>query len=155
MSIANLEQTNNIDLFCGSMTFGEGSSADTENRFQVYQQVTYANTMTGPFAAPVTLAGGLLRQLDRVYSISVSATTGTFNSAAPITFVTPFQTSPTMWADLYFPIWVTNNGVQVAGTLYIAHLTGIITIYVGFNGNFTAGVCGFPGFSVTFGAFIS
>lgn len=147
MSISNLFQPNDFDLKCKSITFAGGSA------FQKYVEAGYGNTLTGPFAAPVPTSGGLYRQLDRVYSLSLGQTTGTSTVAAPITLGTPLPTT-NMWADLNFPIWVIDNGVTVPGTFRIAFGTGIATIYVGFNGNFSnVGTCGFPGFSVTYGSF--
>ena len=152
MSISNLEYTNDINLFCKSMNFGNPSNS----AFQKYVQTGYGNTLTGAcFAAPVPLSGGLYRQLDRVFSLSFSATSAVGTGVASAITLGTALPNTNMWADLNFPIWVIENGIEVAGTLNIAFGTGIATIYKGFNGTFSGvGVTGFPGFSVTYGAFI-
>lgn len=148
MSIANLEQPNNFNLFCNSITPGP-----TSNAFQKYVQTTYNSDITGPFAAPINTSG-LYRQIDRDYVIAIVGTSGVSTIAAPITFVTPLS-STNIWAEMNFPIWVIDNGVTVAGNLKIA-AGGIMTIYVGFNGNFSnVGTCGFHGFSINYASFIS
>jgi hypothetical protein len=149
MSISNLEYPNDVNIYVKSMDIG-----NTGTPFQKYVSTSYSSNLSGPFAAPIPISGGLYRQIDRTYNVSISGTTGTSTIAAPITFTSALSTN--VWTDMYFPIWVTDNNVQVAGTLKIAGGTGIMTIYVGFNGNFSnVGTCGFPGFSVTFGSFLT
>lgn len=150
MSISNLEYPNDYNIICKSINIG-----NTGTPFQKYVNTSYSSNISGPFAAPIAISAGLYRQLDRTYNISIAGTTSTSTIAAPITFVTPLP-STNVWTDMYFPIWVTNNNVTVAGTLKIAGGTGIMTVYVGFNSNFSnTGTCGFPGFSITYGSFLS
>lgn len=150
MSISNLFSPNDYSLFVKSVSIGNPNDS-----FDKYVQTGYGNTLTGPFAAPVPISAGLYRQLDRTYNLSIAGTSSASTIASPIIFGTPLPTT-NMWADTYFPIWVIDNGVTVAGTLHIAFSTGIATIYVGFNLPFSAlGTCGFPGFSVTYGSFLA
>lgn len=150
MSISNLFEPNDYNLFANSINFGNPANSP----FQKYVNTGYENTLTGAcFAAPVATSG-LYRQLDRVFSLSFDETTAAGTGvASAITLGSPLPNT-NMWADLNFPIWVTENSIQVAGTFNIAAGTGIATIYKGFNGTFSGvGVTGFPGFSITYGAF--
>jgi hypothetical protein len=148
MSLQNLEFPNEYNIFTGSLSFGEPAGS----AFQAYQQTGYTSTLTGPYAAPVGPVTGLYRQIDRTFVISVSGTVATASIAAPITLTTPCPHIP--YTNLYFPIWVVDNGSTVAGTLEI-NTSGIMTIYTAFNSNFSgSGSTGFQSFSVSFPSYL-
>lgn len=150
MSIQNIEVPNNLLLYCNGINIG-----NTGTPFQKYVQIAYGNTLTGAcFTSPITISGGLFRQLDRVFNLSISATAAVGTGVpSPIVLGTPLPTT-NMWADMNFPIWVIENNITVPGTFNIAFGTGVATIYKGFNQPFSGvGTTGFPGFSVTYGSF--
>jgi hypothetical protein len=151
MSIQNIEVPNNLLLYCNSINIG-----NTGTPFQKYVQNAYGNTLTGAcFTSPVTISGGLYRQLDRVFSLSFSATAATGTGVpSPITLGTALPNT-NMWADMNFPIWVIENNITVPGTFNIAFGTGIATIYKNFRDPFSGvGITGYQGFSVTYGSFL-
>jgi hypothetical protein len=141
MSVAILEEPNLKNLYCNSLTFGNGTA------FQIYLDQAFSSAVTGIITGSTA---GLYRQLDRFYSLSMSGISAT-GSGTPgvITFSTALPTN--LWTTpLNFPIWVEDGGVYSVGNLSIGS-GGIITIYKGFNGNFTAtGTCGFPEFNISF-----
>jgi hypothetical protein len=146
MSVAILDGPNLKQLYCGSMTFQDGSA------FTIYVEDGYSSAVTGIITGSVA---GLYRQLDRFYSLSVSGITAT-GSGTPgvITLSTPLPTN--LWTSpLNFPIWVQDGGTYSMGNLAI-NSEGTMTISKGFGGNFTAtGNCGFPEFNISFCSYIS
>lgn len=151
MSISNLFGPNDYKLFTENITIGNSNTP-----FNIYLESGYFTNLTGPYPSPVSV-DGLYRQIDRTFVISLGTITlpgGGSGVAGPIIFTTPVPLI-NVWTDLYFQIWVINSGETVQGTLKIAGGTGIITVYVGFNGNFsTSGNCGFWGFSITYASFL-
>jgi len=146
MSVAILEEPNLKNLYCNSITFGNGSA------FQKNVNEGFSSAVTGIITGSTV---GLYRQLDRFYGLSISSTIATGSgSAGVITFSTALPTN--LWTSpLNFPIWVVDGGTYSIGNLSIGS-NGIITIYKGFNGNFTGtGNCGFPEFNISFCSYIT
>lgn len=147
MSIQNLEVENSLNLFCGSITIGNGGST-----FQKYVEQGFSSAVTGIITGSTA---GLYRQLDRFYGLSMSgiAATGT-GTPGVITFSTDLPTN--LWTTpLNFPIWVEDGGDYSVGNLAIG-TNGVITISKGFGDNFTAtGECGFPEFNISFCSYIT
>lgn len=156
MSISNLFEPNNYALFSASMTFGgtPGATGMGQSSFQTYRQESLNFGATGAIGATGLVA--LYRQLDRSYVMTMAgvAVTGS-GVAGPIVLSPPLPTNLWTAAPFNFPIWIEDGGVFSAGNCVIDS-SGVITIYKGYNGNFTAtGVCGFPTFSITFASFIT
>lgn len=130
------------NINCDSIQFGDGSL------FQSYIQSGYTAAVTGPITASTA---GLYRKLDRIAVISCSQVLGTSTAATNFTFTNLLPHSP--FANMTYPIWVKDNGVDSVGTLQIS-TGGQMTIYKGLNSNFTgSGQCGFQPFTVTFCCF--
>jgi hypothetical protein len=145
MSLAIIEQPNEKNLFCGSLTFGLNGSA-----LQNYVSQFYNSPFTGAF---IGNASGIFRELGGTCTISCGATTGLLTASAPITFTIPLPTFA--YSVTQYPINVIDElGDTIPGTLQIGNL-GIITIYPGSGntGSFTGAIgqpCGFQGFCVSY-----
>lgn len=134
---------NQYPLNVPSISFNNGSLLST------YISDGYSTNITGPFSSGPHL--GLQRVVGGTSHFSVSGVTGTATGAAPIVLS---QLAPVPSGNVYFPIWVTDSaGGDQLGTLFISS-TGQVTIYKGFNSNFTgSGTCGFKTFSVSYCSF--
>lgn len=158
MSISNLFEANEFNLFAQSVTFGgaPGATGAGQDAFDSYRQQALNFGATGAVSVGATGIIGLYRQLDRSYIMTVSNVSVTGSGVAgPIVLSPALPTN--LWAPtpFVFPIWIEDGGVFSAGTCSIGS-DGVITIYKNYNSNFTAtGTCGFPTFSISFASFLT
>lgn len=155
MSVAILEQPNTKQLYTGSLTFeGFPGSAVVQSPFQSYYETGLELGATGAVGA--TGIPALYRQIDRSYIMTVAGI-GATGSGATGTIVLSPALPTNLWPASPFAnaIWIEDGGVYSMGNCSIGS-NGVMTIYKGYNGNFTAtGQCGFPTFSVSFASYIT
>jgi hypothetical protein len=146
MSIANLEVPNFYNLFANTVSLVQGLILNGGQALQKYLENNYGTLVSGPFTSGVLLAR--FRQIGKVCFIEMPTVSGTSTAATIFTFSVLIPQAPSQ--NLFFPIDITDNGTASVGTLNISN-TGLMTISVGFNSNFTgAGTAGFNAFSVSY-----
>lgn len=108
MSVANLEQPNDLDLYMNSLTL---SNNDSNMRFRKYRNYTINCSVTGPYATPHATTVNVTEMDNRVFirfPEVIQATTITTNTII-ITGVVPF---PTPIFDTYFPVTIYSTNVH-------------------------------------------
>jgi hypothetical protein len=140
MSIADLNGQNISvnNVVTNSVNFGDSA-------LDIYVQTGLSSEFSGPFTNPIP-ATGLYRIFGKTAYISINGISGTSISGIFMTFGTTIFPAPVQ--NVYFPIYVIDNGVTVQGTCVIGS-NGIMAIYNGFNSAFTpSSTIGFQNFTV-------
>jgi len=138
MSIANLEQPNNLNLFCNSLTFASGGSSTPFS----YQELNFNATLSGIWATPIGVTMKITKA-GNIVTIFIPDVLATANTAATIT-VSPSLPAgfyPVNGIVSYFTFPVLDNGIYKIGSIAI-NTVGTLTFEAGWN---SAGTVNFVG----------